>query len=138
MTLTVATGIAATGADVVFGLYKGQQLRTVASAAAISGAVSPMTGGDYRREARAVTATAGFGDHLNGAVIAVNNPLRGGGNMVTTAVEAIVSQARTFPLVGLVRTGRWDIGAWTVATAGVGANGGMRGKPVEEDGVDGP
>ncbi len=118
---TLLLGFSALGTEGVYVLFKQRQLESAASASALAGATALMTGrpADYRLEARAVAATAGFQSGVAGVSLAINHPpLAGGyaGNAV--AVEVVIAQPQTLPLSSMFYAGPWTISARAVASQG--------------------
>jgi Flp pilus assembly protein TadG len=125
ITLTALIGFAGLGTDVVYALNKQRQMQAVASAAAFSGAIAVSTGRNATTEARAVAATAGFRNGTNSVTVTVNSPpLSGGYTGISTAVEVIVAQPQTLPLVNVLVSGSWNVSARAVAVAGASGGGG--------------
>ncbi len=118
--LVAIIGMVALGTEMVFLLYKHRQMQSVADAAA-TGAVTAMVNGtpsDFRTEALAIAANAGFTDGADGVSVAINNPPTiGAYTGDNSAVEVIVSQPQSLGLVNLFRSGIFDVGARAVAAA---------------------
>jgi hypothetical protein len=71
-------------------------------------------------EARAITASLGFTDSVNGVTITPNNPPSGPSAGNAKAVEVIVSQPETLFLVTLFRSKLFNVTARAVALPGSG------------------
>lgn len=125
ITLTALIGFAGLGTDVVYALNKQRQMQAVASAAAYSGALALATGRNTTTEARGVAAQAGFRNGTNNITVTVNSPpLSGGFTANASAVEVIVAQPQTLPLVNVLVSGSWSVSARAVAVAGASGGGG--------------
>jgi Flp pilus assembly protein TadG len=122
LVLPVVIGMTALGSEITFLLFKHRQMQSVADAAALSAATAIQTGyPGFAVEARAITASLGFQDQVNGVTITPNNPPASGpsaGN--SSAVEVIVAQPQTLFLVTLFRSGLFNVTARAVATPGSG------------------
>jgi Flp pilus assembly protein TadG len=122
LVLPVVIGMTALGSEITFLLFKHRQMQSVADAAALSAATAIQTGyPGFAVEARAITASLGFTDLVNGVTITPNNPPASGpsaGN--AKAVEVIVSQPQTLFLVTLFRSGLFNVTARAVALPGSG------------------
>jgi len=118
LVLIALVGMVALGTEMVFLLSKHRQMQSAADAAAL-GAVTAMMNGtpaDFRTEALAISADAGFTDGVDGVSVTINNPPALGayaGN--DEAVEVIVAQPQTLGLANLFRSGLFDVGARAVA-----------------------
>lgn len=121
LTMTVLLGMIGLGTEVTFLLYKQRQMQAAADAAALGGATALTRGypSDYRIEARAIAAEAGFVDGVDQTSVSVLRPPTIGsfaGN--NSAVEVIVSQPQTLSLVSLLGPAEYSVGAYAVATVG--------------------
>lgn len=117
----VVLGMVALGVEIAFVLYKHRQLQAAADAGAFSAAVAKATGypADFGLEARAVTASMGFVNGVDGVTVAVNSPPTTGNYIANaSAVEVVVSQPQTLSLVSLFRSGLFNVGARAVAVPG--------------------
>ena len=118
--LIAIIGMVALGSEMVFLLYKHRQMQSAADASAL-GAVTAMMNGtpsDFRTEALAITANAGFTDGVDSVAITINNPPSLGAYAGDDdAVEVIVSQPQTLGLANLFGSGIFDVGARAVAKA---------------------
>lgn len=125
LVLVALIGMVALGTEMVFLLYKHRQMQSAADAAA-TGAVTAMLAGapsDFRTEALAIAANAGFTDGADGVTVAINNPPAIGPYTDDDgAVEVIVSQPQTLGLVNLFRSGIFNVGARSVAKADIAAS----------------
>jgi Flp pilus assembly protein TadG len=124
LVLPVVIGMTALGSEIVFLLFKHRQMQSVADAAALSAATAIQTGyPGFAVEARAITASLGFNDQVNGVTITPNNPPATGPNTGnSSAVEVIVSQPQTLFLVTLFRSGLFNLTARAVALPGTGTD----------------
>ena len=122
LALPVVIGFVALGTEVTFLLFKHRQMQVVADAAAFSAVTALQTGHpNFAIEARAIAASLGFQDTLNGVAITPNNPPASGPNISNKgAVEVIVSQPQTLVLAALFHNGPWTVVARAVAVAGTG------------------
>jgi Flp pilus assembly protein TadG len=121
--LVAVIGMVTLGTEITFLLFKHRQMQSVADAAALGAATALGTGNpaDFRLEARAIAASAGFVNGSDGVTVTVNYPpVVPEGTHVgdTNAVEVIVSQPQTLGLVTLFRPGEFNVGARSVATLG--------------------
>ena len=130
VTLTALIGFAGLGTDVVFALNRQRQMQAVASAAAFSGAIALAANVPGRTplvEARGVAAQAGFVDGTSGVTVTVNNPPSNKSPSYynnPNAVEVIVTQPQTMPLVNVLLPGSWNVSARAVAAQITSAGGG--------------
>lgn len=114
----VLIGFGALGIEVGYLLLKHREMQSAADGAAMSAAAARSYGypADFRVEGKAVAAKNGFTDGAAGTTVTINSPPTKGpyaGN--SEAVEAIVSQPQTAILIGLFRSGLFDVGARAVA-----------------------
>jgi hypothetical protein len=114
-------GFAALGTEVSYAIYKQRQMRSVASAAAFSGATALMTGhpANFATEVKAIAAMSGYVNGTASATVTINNPPLAGNYVgVATAVEVIIGQPQTLPMSGLFITGPWTVTGRAVAVEG--------------------
>jgi Flp pilus assembly protein TadG len=119
--MMVLIGMSALGAEITFALYEHRQQQSAADSAALSAATALTVGypKDPSVEARAITASVGFVDGEDNAVITVNNPPATGayaGNRL--AIEVIVSRQQKLTMVNLFRNWAFTITARAVAVQG--------------------
>jgi hypothetical protein len=120
LVLIALIGMVALGTEMVYLLYKHRQMQSAADAAALGAVTAMMTGNpsDFRTEALAISANAGFTDGTDGVIVTINNPpVLGAYAGNDAAVEVIVSQPQTLGLANLFRSGVFDVGARAVAMA---------------------
>jgi Putative Flp pilus-assembly TadE/G-like len=120
LVLVALLGMVALGTEMVFLLYKHRQMQSAADAAALGAVTAMMTErpADFRAEALAIAADAGFVDGADGVTVTIENPpLSGSYAGRDDAVEVIVSQPQTLGLVNLFRSGIFNVGARAVAAA---------------------
>jgi hypothetical protein len=117
----VLLGFAALGTDIVFALYKSNQMQSAADSAAVSAATARMRGypADYVLEGRAVAATSGFVAGEEGTSVAIElPPTHGNFDGRSDALEVIISQPQALPIVGLFRRSPFVVSARAVAIVG--------------------
>jgi Flp pilus assembly protein TadG len=101
-------GMGALAIDVGFVLEKQRQMQSAADAAAYSAAIAKTTGypAAFSTEAYAVAGKVGFVNSANGVTVTVNNPtvspLNAANAANASAIQVIVQQPQTLPLVGAV------------------------------------
>jgi len=118
--LIALIGMVALGTEMVYLLDKHRQMQSAADAAAMGAVTAMMTGNpsDFRTEAYAIAANAGFTNGAGGVAVTVNNPPAAGAYAGDDgAIEVIVSQPQTLGLVALFRSGLFNVGAHAVAKA---------------------
>ena len=95
--MIVVLGMVALGTEITFLMFKHRQMQSAADSAALGAATAIAKGYpvDFRIEADALAAEAGFVNGANGATITVNQPN-------PTAVEVIITQPQTLSMVNLV------------------------------------
>src|SRR5215470_6898788 len=121
LSMTILIGFAGLGTEAVMLLLKHRQMQSAADAAAFGGATALAAGypSDYRVEARAVAAAHGYVDGTSGVGVAVNSPPTTGSHAGTAgAVEVIISQPQTVPMIGLLTSAAFNVRARAVAMAG--------------------
>ncbi len=115
-------GAVGLGVEISFLLYKHRQMQAAADAAAFSAAVAKATGypTDFAMQARAVTASMGFTNGVDGVTVTVGPPTTKESNYKDDlrAVEVVVSQSQALTLVTLFQTGLISVGARAVAAPG--------------------
>src|SRR5581483_1130509 len=119
--VSVLVGMTALGTETTFLLYKHRQMQAVTDAAAQSAAtaISKHYPSDFRLEAYAVAAQAGFVNGSGGVTVTVNKPpLRGAYTTNSTAIEVVLSQPQTLALSSLFRSARFDVVTRAVAIQG--------------------
>ena len=128
--LVAMLGMAALATDIGFALYKHRQMQAAADAAAYSAAIAKSTGhpAAFRTEAYAVAGQVGFVNGANGVSITVNNPPVSPPASATdaanaSAVQVIIRQPQSLPLVSLLYSGAFNLAAQAVATAGSSGSG---------------
>jgi Flp pilus assembly protein TadG len=121
-------GMVALATDIGFALYKHRQMQGAADAAAFGAAIAKSTGypATFATEAYADAAQVGFVNGANGVTITVNNPPVSPPASATdaanqAAVQVIITQPQTLPLVGLLYSGAFTLGVQAVATVGSGS-----------------
>ncbi|MEJ0019401.1 MAG: pilus assembly protein TadG-related protein [Acetobacteraceae bacterium] len=121
LSMTMLVAFAGLGTEAVMLLLRHRQMQSAADSAAFAGATAMAMGNpaDFRVEARAVAASAGFISGVSGVILAVNSPpLSGSHAGAAGAVEVVISQRQTVPMLALLTAVPFDVGARAVATAG--------------------
>lgn len=121
VSMTVIVAMAGLGVEITFLLYKHRQLQAAADAAALGGATAKAKGypSDFAVEARALAASVGLVNGVDGIAVVVNSPPTTGNHVGDTgAVEVVISQPQTLSLVSVLRSGLFDVGARAVANIG--------------------
>lgn len=121
VSMTVVMAMAGLGVEITFLIYKHRQLQAAADAAALGGATAKAKGypSDFAVEARALAASVGLVNGVDGVTVTVNNPPTTGNHVSNTgAVEVVISQPQTLSLVSVLRNGLFDVGARAVASIG--------------------
>jgi Flp pilus assembly protein TadG len=119
-------GMVGLATDIGFVMYTHRQMQVAADAAAFSAAMAKSTGHPaFATEANAVAGQDGFVTGTNGVTVTVNNPPvsppAGAADAADqTAVQVIITQPQTLPLVSLLYSGAFTLGVQAVATAGGG------------------
>jgi hypothetical protein len=122
-------------------MYKHGQMQVAADGAAYSAAIAISTNNptNITTQADAVAGQSGFVTGTNGVTITVNNPPATGPNTTnTSAVEVIIQQPQTLPLVGLLYSGAFNLGVRAVAIGGAAGGGGgcaLQKNPTANPGV---
>jgi len=114
-------GFAGLGTETVSLLLTQRRMQSATDAAAFAGATALATGSpaDYRVEARAVAAAAGYMSGVSSVTVAVNSPPTTGSRVgVAGAVEVVISQPQTVPMIALLTSATFNVGTRAVATAG--------------------
>lgn len=126
--VTAMLGIAALAIDIGFAYFKQRQMQSAADGAAYSAAIAKSTGHPtaFRTEAYAVAGMVGFVNGSNGVTITVNNPPVSPPASATdaanaSAVQVIIRQPQSLPLVSLLYSGAFNVSAQAVASAGSGS-----------------
>lgn len=121
-------GMAALATDIGFALYKHRQMQAAADAAAYSAAIAKSTGhpATFSTEAYAVAGQVGFVNGASGVTITVNRPPVSPPASATdaanaNAIQVIVQQPQSLPLVSLLYSGAFNLAAQAVATSGSGS-----------------
>jgi Flp pilus assembly protein TadG len=135
LTMVVLIGMGALAIDVGYALSKQRQMQSAADAAAFSAAVAKSTGHPAApsTEALAVAGASGFVNGSNGVVVTfkstpVNPPATAADAANASAVQVIITQSLTLPLVSAVCpllpgggcSGAFTVGAQAVASSGAG------------------
>jgi hypothetical protein len=134
-------GVVGLATDIGFVMYKHGQMQVAADGAAYSAAIAISTNNptNITTQADAVAGQAGFVTGTNGVTITVNNPPATGPNTTnTSAVEVIIQQPQTLPLVGLLYSGAFNLGVRAVAIGGAAGGGGgcaLQKNPTANPGV---
>jgi hypothetical protein len=123
--LIAIIGFASLGTEIVLLLSTSRHMQSAADAGVLA-AVSARTRGfpaDYKSEAFAQAAAAGFVNGVDGTSVVVNSPpLTGNYAGASNAVEVLIAQPRTLALVKVVYSGPFVVHARAVAhTTGFGA-----------------
>lgn len=123
LVLIALIGMVALGTEMVFLLYKHRQMQSAADAAATAAVTAVLTGvpSDFRTEALAITARAGFTDGVDGVTVEANPPSAGPYADDSNAIEVVISQPQALGLVNLFRSGIFVVSARAVATADMAA-----------------
>lgn len=121
VSLTILIGMVALGTEITFVMFKHRQMQSAADSAALGCATALAAGypADFTLEARAIAASAGFVNGVDGVTVTVLFPPTIGnyaGN--NGAVEVIVSQPQTLGMVSLFRSGVFEVAATSVALVG--------------------
>jgi Flp pilus assembly protein TadG len=135
LVMPLLIGMGALAIDIGFVLGKQRQMQSAADAAAYSAAIAKSSGHPtpISTEAYAVAGQVGFVTGSNGVTVTVNNPpvnppASATDAANTAAVQVIIQQPQTLPLVGAVCalipgatcSGAFTVGAQAVATVGSG------------------
>jgi len=121
VSMTVIVAMVGLGVEMTFLLYKHRQLQSAADAAALGGATAKAKGypSDIALEARALTASVGLVNGVDGVTVTVNSPPTIGNNVANTgAVEVVISQPQVLSLVSVLQSGLFNVGARAVAAIG--------------------
>ena len=123
--LVAIIGFASLGTEIVMLLSASRHMQSAADAGVLA-AVSARNRGspaDYKSEAFAQAAAAGFANGVDGTTVAVNSPpLTGNFTAASDAIEVLIAQPRTLALVKVVYSGPFVVRARAVArTTGCGA-----------------
>jgi len=119
--MIVVLGMIALGTEITFLMFKHRQMQSAADAAAFGAGTAIAKGYpvDFRIEADALAAEAGFVNGANGVTITVNRPPASGSHSADqTAVEVIIAQPQTLNLVTLFRSGLFNLSVRAVAIQG--------------------
>ena len=115
--MTVLLGFAGLGIEVGLWQLEKRRIQGAADAAASSAATALMKGQNEVDQARAVAASFGYQNGLEGVVVTVNRPpTRGSKAGIDQAVEVIISKDRAPMLAGLFLEGPVEIGGRAVAS----------------------
>ena len=126
LTMTVLLGMAGLATDIGFALYKHRQMQSAADAAAFSAAIAKSTNHPaITTEAYGVAAQVGFVNGANNVTVTVNNPpvsppATAADAANASAVQVIIQQPQTLPLVSLLYSGTFNVAAQAVASPGAG------------------
>jgi len=99
--LVVIIGFVSLGSEVVLLLLTSRQMQSAADAAALASETARLRGypADYKQEAFALSAAAGFANGQNGTTVAVNSPpATGNYKSATDAVEVLIAQPQNLAL----------------------------------------
>jgi Flp pilus assembly protein TadG len=119
-------GMVGLATDIGFVLDKHRQMQLGADVAAYSATIAKSTNNPtVTTQANAVAGQAGFVNGANSVTITVNNPPVSPPANATdaadpTAVQVIITQPQTLPLVSLLYSGAFTLSVQAVATAGAG------------------
>ncbi len=119
--LTVLIGFGALGTEVGYFYFKQRQMQAASDAAAYGGAVALSTGHptDFRTEARAIAANAGYVNGVDGVTVAINSPpVSGSYTSNSGAVEVLMTQQYSVSLINLFRSAPYVAHARAVAVSG--------------------
>jgi Flp pilus assembly protein TadG len=124
-------GMVGLATDIGFVLDKHRQMQVAADGAAYSAAIAISTNistnnpTNITTQADGVAGRASFVNGANSVTITVNNPPATGPNAANqSAVEVIIQQPQTLPLVGLLYSGAFNLGVRAVAIGGAAGGGG--------------
>ncbi len=99
-------GFVSLGTEIVLLLATSRHMQSAADAAALAAITARLSGhpADYRQEAFAITASAGFANNVDGAKVVVNSPPLTGNYTKPTddAVEVLITQPQTLPLASVI------------------------------------
>ena len=109
LVMTALLGMAGLAIDIGFALDKQRQMQSAADGAAFSAAIAKSTGhpAAFSTEAYAVAGQVGFVNGANGVTVTVNNPpvsppASGADAANASAIQVIIQQPQTLPLVSTV------------------------------------
>lgn len=123
VSISALVGMVALGTEITFVIYKHRQMQSAADSAALGSATALSKGYpvDYALEGKAIAATAGFVNGVDGVAITVNKPPASGNNTANAgAVEVIVAQPQTLKLVSIFSSAVFNVTARAVAIKGAG------------------
>ena len=113
-------GFVSLGTEIVLLLSTSRHMQSAADAGVLA-AVTARTRGypaDYRQEAFALAAAAGFANGVDGTTVAVNSPpTTGSFTTESGAVEVLIAQPRILPLASVVYSEPFTVRARSVARA---------------------
>ncbi len=124
--MTVLLGMAGLAIDIGFVLFKQRQMQSAADGAAFSAAIAKATGHpNITTEGQGVAAKVGFVNGANGVTVTVNNPPVSPPASATdaanaSALQVIIQQPQTLPLVSMLYSGTFNVAAQAVASPGAG------------------
>jgi hypothetical protein len=116
--LVVIIGFVSLGTEAVLLLLTSRHMQSAADAAALASVTARLSGhpADYRQEAFALTAAAGFANGQNGTTVTVNNPPATGNYAgASDAVEVLIAQPQTLALAKVAYSGPFTVRARSVA-----------------------
>jgi Flp pilus assembly protein TadG len=126
LTFTLLVGFAALGTEVSQWYSIRRTMQGAADSAAYSAATAKWNGASsaaYTSEAKSVTASYGFTDEVNGAVVTVNNPPASGSHTADgNAVEVLISRPQPLQLARMFLSGPPTLNTRAVATLNAGGN----------------
>jgi len=99
--LVVIIGFVSLGSEVALLLLTSRHMQSAADAAALGGETARLRGypADYKQEALALSAAAGFADGQNATTVTVNSPPAAGNyKSATDAVEVLIAQSQNLAL----------------------------------------
>ena len=124
--VVVLIGMGGLATDIGYTLFVQRKMQSAADAAAFSAAVAKSTGHPaITTEAYGVAGQAGFVNGVNSVTVTVNNPpisppASAADAAKASAVQVIIQQPQTLPLVSLLYSGTFKVAAQAVAIAGSG------------------
>jgi Putative Flp pilus-assembly TadE/G-like len=125
VSMSALVGMVALGTEITFVIYKHREMQSAADSAALGSATALQKGypTDYALEGKAIAATAGFVNGVDGVTITVNKPPASGNNTANAgAVEVIVVQPQTLNLVSMFSSAVFTLTTRAVALKGAGGN----------------
>jgi Flp pilus assembly protein TadG len=125
VSMSALLGVVALGTEITFVIYKHRQMQSAADSAALGSATALLKGYpvDYALEGKAIAATAGFVNGVDGVTITVNKPPASGSNTANAgAVEVIVVQPQTLKLVSMFSSAAFNLTTRAVAIKGASGN----------------